>query len=159
MLCSQWLLVSLLCRLKFNLIAVCHQSTLRDEPVRFSGSGADRESYETFRQDPPPPSYQKNIVRLSLAAFLLYFLFLREENDIDDYLSAHVFNIIDPYAELQRLEARLVDEEAKGMNTSRTKAQILEMSALIQERNEYGILQASLNRAKAEKMAKEARAK
>ena len=131
------------------------ESEKSNEPVQFSGSAADRDAYETFKPPPPRPKHEGHIVKLSLAVFLLYFLLLREENDLDDYISANIYNVMDPYAEIKRLEERLKEEEESGLDTRVTKAALLELKATAHEREGSGALEATLKRAEAAKLKKD----
>ena len=57
-----------------------------DEPYKYSTSEArDHSSLDTFAPIPKyvPPWYQRFSVTISMGILLVYFVFLREENDID----------------------------------------------------------------------------
>merc|ERR1719233_2538688 len=78
------------CRL-INTTATCHKEFDTDEPVRFSGSKADRDSTESFvLPKRNGPRYETIIVKTSFLAFMVYFCALREENDLDDFLRDNV---------------------------------------------------------------------
>ena len=59
----------------------------------------------------PPPVYEERIVTVSLAAFLIYFLVLREENDVDANLSlnrmlGNVADVLDEQEEAKEEEEK-----------------------------------------------------
>lgn len=62
-----------------------------NKPILFFGSGADK-----IRATPVAPqlraTYSPYIVNFSLAVFLIYFLYLREENDIDDLFKRDLYD-------------------------------------------------------------------
>ena len=60
-----------------------------DEPYKYSTSDArDHSSVDTFAPIPKyvPPWYQNPIMGISLFVYLLWFVVLREENDIDEMI-------------------------------------------------------------------------
>lgn len=61
-----------------------------DEPLKYFGSPAEK--IRATPAPPPRPEYSPYIVHVSLAAFLIYFCILREENDIDDLLKRDLFD-------------------------------------------------------------------
>lgn len=62
-----------------------------NKPILFFGSGADK-----IRATPAAPqvraTYSPYIVNFSLAVFLIYFLYLREENEIDDLFKRDLYD-------------------------------------------------------------------
>ena len=57
------------------------------QPITYTTSKAfSYKASETFRTNNPGPSSQYYIVTFSTAFFLIYFAFLREENDLDEQL-------------------------------------------------------------------------
>ncbi|XP_075231334.1 uncharacterized protein LOC142330131 [Lycorma delicatula] len=82
------------------------------KPVKFSTSDAAQWKAEYSRMgakdDGSPPS-QPVVVSLSLAAFLLYFLVLRESNDIDIKLAGG--SLTDMVANLEEIQLKLVVED------------------------------------------------
>ncbi|EFN69072.1 hypothetical protein EAG_02835, partial [Camponotus floridanus] len=61
---------------------------VNDEPIKFSSSKAASMRINEYRQpsEYEEPWYQIYSIVFSLAAFLIYFCILREENDIDSIL-------------------------------------------------------------------------
>lgn len=127
-----------------------------DNPVKFSGSKADYDSDSSFRPVPSgAPSYQPICVLLSLAAFLTYFLILREENDIDAYLSNNVNIYMDPYGEAVQLQKQLKRELQQGKDTTRTVERLTRVKAIISTRQgDTASLDASLKRIEKAKLEK-----
>lgn len=61
-----------------------------NEPIHFFGSPAER--IRATPAAPIRPTYSPYIVHISLATFLIYFLYLREENDIDDLFRRDLYD-------------------------------------------------------------------
>ena len=83
-------------------------------PIKYTSSRAhEHDPYETFlSRNKDRPWYQPYVVIASTSAFLLYFLFLREENDLDEELKKSLYEII-PGLEEEDLKAKL--DNAKNM--------------------------------------------
>lgn len=89
------------------------------KPVTYTTSKAfSYKTAETFRTDDKSPPSQYYFVTISVAAFLVYFIYLREENDLDDKLytpwagNEHILKTI---LEVQ-LKKTSDQEEAKKIN-------------------------------------------
>lgn len=54
--------------------------------------GTQAERVRATPELPVRPTYSPYIVHVSLAVFLIYFLYLREENDIDDLLKRDLYD-------------------------------------------------------------------
>ncbi|ESN99873.1 hypothetical protein HELRODRAFT_83777, partial [Helobdella robusta] len=68
-----------------------------NEPIKFSSSKAHSySSFDTFlvKQKRSSPWYQPLIITFSVAIFLIYFGFLREENDWDEDLKLSLYDRI-----------------------------------------------------------------
>lgn len=130
--------------------------TLNDIPVKFSGSKADYDASTSFKAVPSgAPSYQPPCVLLSLAAFLVYFLILREENDIDGYLSNNVHIYMDPYGEVAHLQQQLKRELKAGNDTTQTLERLTRVKAIISaKQGNTDSLDASLKRIETAKREK-----
>jgi len=104
---------------------------ITDEPVRFSGSKADRNAAESFVNPKQRigPWYESYVVLVSLTAFMLYFCVFREENDIDDFLRDNV--VFNPVSEVEQLKKRIVKEKADGLDTTDTEARLKKMESLM----------------------------
>lgn len=61
-----------------------------EKPISFFGSSA--EQIRATPVAPVRPTYSPYIVHFSLATFLFYFLYLREENDIDDLFRRDLYD-------------------------------------------------------------------
>lgn len=61
-----------------------------NKPIEFFGTKA--EFVRATPEAPESPTFSPYIVHFSLATFLLYFLWLREENDIDDLLKRDLYD-------------------------------------------------------------------
>lgn len=61
-----------------------------DEPFKYFGSPAEK--IRATPTPPPRPTFSPYIVHMSLAAFLIYFCILREENDVDELLNRDLFD-------------------------------------------------------------------
>lgn len=105
------------------------------KPVKFSTSEAAKwkavYSRKGDAEDDSPPS-QPFIVSLSLAAFLLYFLVLRESNDIDIKLAGGTLN--STLANVEKVQLELLIEDDK-LNNRPTDPKVLnrlkELEALL----------------------------
>jgi len=96
-------------------------------------------------------------VVLSLAAFLGYFLILREENDVDEFLSSEVYLYVDPCGEAKTLERKIVEARAKGKDTRDLQEKLDKVALLIaQKHGDYSALESSLQRIKLQKEAEDA---
>lgn len=105
-----------------------------DEPVKFSTSKAAiwRASQTYGDPNPPdkkPPASQPFVVLGSIAALLLYFCVLREENDTDLHLSKSLFERI------AGLEEEQIRVALKG-NPSNKDELVNRLQELIAERKE-----------------------
>lgn len=66
-----------------------------------------------------------------------------------------MWNAVDPYAEIARLELRLAEEKERGLDTTDTAVKLLELGAVAEERKDLGgALEASIKRYEAVKLAK-----
>ena len=63
-------------------------------------------------EDQPPPS-QAYVVIVSVAAFLIYFCILREENDLDEYLDLNLFDRLNQLEQAQLEEKLALHESGK----------------------------------------------
>ena len=94
-----------------------------DEPVRFSTSNAAKwDAMDTFllpkiRQ---MPKSQPFFVIVSSAVFLIYFLVLREENQLDQTMMRPLEDVV-PHLKEKTLKAQIKHYESLGMDTSELK--------------------------------------
>ena len=94
-----------------------------DEPVRFSTSNAAKwDAMDTFllpkvRQQ---PKSQPFFVIASSAVFLIYFLVLREENEVDERMMRPLEDVV-PHLKEQTLKAQIRHYESLGMDTGELK--------------------------------------
>lgn len=101
-----------------------------DLPVPFTGSDADHHSIDTFA---PPvdtaPWYQRHVLKASLAIFMIYFLILREENDIDEFLTNEV--MIDPSHDIVKLQRKIEEGQRAGLDTVKLEKQLEKIQAVL----------------------------
>ncbi|CAG2214301.1 uncharacterized protein [Mytilus edulis] len=76
-----------------------------EEPIKFSTSKAANVTPSFIKEgnEDPPPAAQPLIVAVSLAAFLIYFGILREENDLDEQMGMTLYERVEGLEE-QHLE-------------------------------------------------------
>ncbi|CAG0899075.1 unnamed protein product [Darwinula stevensoni] len=87
-----------------------------DDPVKFSSSkAAEWRVQQTYgnplRLEDQPPSSQAYVVIASIAAFLIYFCILREENDWDEYMNLNLYERLNQL-EQEQLEEKLALHES-----------------------------------------------
>lgn len=63
-----------------------------NQPIKFSTSEAADKRRLVNKPVSPPPPYERSIIIVSIATFLIYFLYLREENDLDGELKVSLFD-------------------------------------------------------------------
>ncbi|KAH7643970.1 hypothetical protein HUG17_6332 [Dermatophagoides farinae] len=108
------------------------------KPIQYTKSKAFRyKAYENFREieneESTVPPYNNIAIKLSFAIFLIYFLALREPNDIDDLLSRDLFEIV-PELEIPMLEADMKRLEQQGINVDDLKQKLNELKRLEKEK-------------------------
>ena len=95
----------------------------RDEPVKFSTSDAKKwDSMNTFvpekgRRTPPT---QPIIVILSVSVFLVYFLLLREENELDEALMRPLEDSVPNIKEFT-LKKQIEQYDSMGLDSAKLK--------------------------------------
>jgi len=100
-----------------------------DEPVKYSTSSARSHSaYETFLIRRSAPWYQTYIVLGSTIAFLVYFLALREENDLDEEIGKSLFDRI-PGLEEKDLVAKISNAKSMGMDSTLYERRLKEIQS------------------------------
>ncbi|KAK2704972.1 hypothetical protein QYM36_017130 [Artemia franciscana] len=102
-----------------------------DKPVKFSASKAaswtGRQSISGGAED-PAPWFQTYVVCLSMAVFLTYFLYLREENDVDDFLQRSIYDHV-PGLEKPHLETALKYNKQYGLETEAIEKRLEEIDS------------------------------
>jgi len=99
----------------------------RDKPIKFSTSNANKHrAYDTFCTKSNAPWYQIYIVTFSAFVFLLYFGVLREENDMDEYLSLSVGQRV-PAVQEQTLVQQIRDGKQLGKDVSELVNEVKEL--------------------------------
>lgn len=88
-----------------------------DKPVKFSTSPAAKWKAKTSRTGVGQPRlwYEPYVVSVSLAAFLAYFLLLREESDIDEEFTKSLYSRIQGLEE-QQLRVALEFNKERGLS-------------------------------------------
>ncbi|XP_046361847.2 uncharacterized protein LOC124138962 [Haliotis rufescens] len=134
----QCLAVAQLCKTQQTctraLHATCAQRASRrhktegDEAIQFTGSKAA--SWNTQDSFGPPrrdmPWYQPISISLSLAVFLTYFMFIREENDVDIELNKSLFERV-PGLEEQQVKMAIKHGQERGMDTTDLEMRMTEI--------------------------------
>lgn len=87
-------------------------SDVTDQPIKYSSSKAAtmriNEYRDPYGDEDKEPWYQVYSVLISMAAFLIYFCILREENDID----AILYNDLEDT--LKKIEKEKIEKKAKS---------------------------------------------
>jgi CCSMST1 family len=63
-----------------------------NQPIKFSSSEAADKGRLVNKIDKSQPRYERPIIIASIATFIVYFLYLREENDLDGELKVSLFD-------------------------------------------------------------------
>ena len=91
-----------------------------DRPVQFSKSPAFKHrpglSYEV-EEDKDKLWYEPHVIMASLAAFMIYFFILREENDIDERLGGKSLDAQLRSYEIDELKKTIASCKIKEVNT------------------------------------------
>lgn len=108
--------------------------TEMDKPVKFStskaGSWNSSKSYATPQRD--VPVYQPFCVSISLIVFLVYFLYLREENDLDEELNKSLFERV-PGLEQKQIELSIKYNREHGKPTDELEARLAELQTSVKQ--------------------------
>lgn len=99
-----------------------------NKPIKFSTSPAAKWKAKTSRTGDRNPRlwYEPYVVIASLSVFMVYFLVLREENDIDQELSRSLYSRIEGLEE-QQLQQSLEYNQERGLATSEIKSRLKEI--------------------------------
>jgi hypothetical protein len=100
-----------------------------NEPLEFLSSKAKTyDSYDTFisKSNRDAPRSQPTIIIASLSIFLFYFLYLREENDLDEMIYAPVDNEFVKLPPAVYIGSKIKEYEKYGLDTSKIKNVIVE---------------------------------
>ncbi|KAK7494418.1 hypothetical protein BaRGS_00014310 [Batillaria attramentaria] len=118
------------------------KETSEEGPIRFTGSKAASWSMTNAKIAPKldAPWYQPISVALSLGVFLFYFLFLREENDLDIELNYTLFERV-PGMEENQLKVAIDYNRMYGKDTTELERRLAEIQQNKQPKQEQGSLQ------------------
>lgn len=104
-----------ICRLTFSRCGKSRFSTevakvkpvIDNKPYEYIGSKADYKSATARLVNPSNawPWYQTYVLNASIAIFLFYFCYLREENDVDAKLSASLYTHVPSMEKVRLIEA------------------------------------------------------
>ena len=97
--------------------------SLRDQPVKFSTSKAKSwDSIDTFLSAKvrKRPKSQPFIIAISTFVFIIYFGFLRKENEIDEYISRPLEDLV-PNVKEMTLRHQIHQYETMGLDTRSLK--------------------------------------
>ena len=96
-------------------------------PIKYSTSKAREHSpFDTFLTRRKGPAYQPYIVIASMTVFLVYFLMLREENDMDEELDRSLFDKI-PTLKDQTILAEIHKAKAAGRDVTQLELQLKQL--------------------------------
>ncbi len=128
-----------MCKSKFCIVSISRLKSTStsadgfedlDKPIQFTTSkAAIWKASDTLgggTQSDSIPDAQPYIVTISVGIFLLYFLALREENDIDEEMKIPLWDRI-PGLERQQLEMLLEYNSAHGLPTDDIKERLEEV--------------------------------
>ena len=107
-----------------------------DKPIEFSKSRAVGSSSENlglgFRKvgQGPPPAQAPSII-ISLCVFMIYFLILREESDIDDMINSNPKSLYEQMPGLEKIhvETAIKNYKLEGRNTDDLEKRLAEIVA------------------------------
>ena len=99
-----------------------------NKPIQFTTSKAhDWQAIDTFTvPDRDRPPYQPYVITISVAIFLLYFLVLREENDLDEEMKLSLYERI-PGLEEKQLIASIDHEMKQGRDVTELRRRQTEL--------------------------------
>lgn len=123
----------LFCRMCSISTTACRlRQTEGDRPVAYSQSKAQNwnpvDGFASPRRMTTMPKYQPAIVLASTAAFLIYFLVLREENDIDEEIGQSIYSRI-PGLEEKSIQATIQHGKLAGQNTEALEKRLKDVQA------------------------------
>jgi len=99
------------------------KASLRDQPVKFSTSKAKTwDSIDTFLSAKvrKRPKSQPFIVAISTLVFIIYFGFLRKENELDEYISRPLEELV-PNVKEMTIRHQIHQYESMGLDTRSLK--------------------------------------
>lgn len=94
------------------------------EPYKFTSSAAN---IKTLPEKVDRNRYQPFIISISLTVFMIYFFYLREENDVDKKLSVTLFEHV-PHLEETHLRQAIPKMREKGEDTSKAERRLKELT-------------------------------
>ncbi|XP_044766552.1 uncharacterized protein LOC123322651 [Coccinella septempunctata] len=108
-----------------SLLNRVEKNDVDDKPVKFTTSAAGKfKAKMALKEDDNRLWYEPIVITLSLSVFLLYFLVLREENDIDEEMFTPLYNRI---AGLEQVQLKSV------IDHSTNKEEIAEAQKRLEE--------------------------
>merc|ERR1711988_1475506 len=109
---------------------------LKKKPVKFTTSPAFNVNPQTAggirTEDDDTPWFQGPVIAFSMAAFLIYFTMLREENDVDMQLSGRLYDKVDGLEKADILNSIRYNED-KGMDTTQLRERLRVLIELEEE--------------------------
>jgi len=103
------------------------EPAIDDGPVRYSTSKAHAHSpFDTFLTRRRAPFYQPIIVTVSITTFLIYFLLLREENDVDEELERSLYDKV-PGLKEKTILAEILEAREHGRDTTQLELQLKQL--------------------------------
>ncbi|GAB1608227.1 uncharacterized protein LOC115224194 [Argonauta hians] len=110
---------------------------LTQTPVKYSKSkAADWKSLDTFKTpETNKLKYEPIVVSVSLAVLLIYFAFLREENDLDLEMDKTLFQRI-PALEKVHIQMQIKKDKKEGMDCTELEKRLKVVEAEIKRRQQ-----------------------
>ncbi|XP_017786341.1 PREDICTED: uncharacterized protein LOC108569340 [Nicrophorus vespilloides] len=107
---------------------------INNTPIKFTTSGAAKWRAENTRKGPDNKRlwFEPHVILASLSVFMVYFCYLREENDLDKELQRTLYSRIEGLEEHQ-LKVSLEYGEGRGEDTSKLRQRLDELQQQQQE--------------------------
>lgn len=101
-----------------------------NEPLKYSTSKAqDHSAIESLLpKQKARPKWEATSVLISTVSFLIYWGYLREENDWDEMVYAPIYDKV-PYLEENQLEAAITHNKSAGLKSEELKEKLREVRA------------------------------
>ncbi|EDW74682.1 uncharacterized protein Dwil_GK19096 [Drosophila willistoni] len=110
------------------------QQQISNEPIKFFGSQAATWRARDTRSGGSDESlwYQPYVISASLAIFMFYFCYLREESDIDQRLDGNLYDHVSGLEEVQ-LTVNYRYNKEHGLDTKEQEKRLIELGVNIKE--------------------------
>ncbi|XP_068144906.1 uncharacterized protein [Drosophila tropicalis] len=110
------------------------QNQISNEPIKFFGSQAATWRARDTRSGGSDESlwYQPYVISASLAIFMFYFCYLREESDIDQRLDGNLYDHVSGLEEVQ-LTVNYRYNKENGLDTKEQEKRLIELGVNLRE--------------------------